>query len=82
MINFEVTFYMFSLENGVEVMDLIINEEDQSTMIDGCQFTIDPIVGETYAFDAEDYTDGPYKFIGSIDPYGLRSYIMGLFVAL
>ncbi|MFA5635975.1 MAG: hypothetical protein WC175_01200 [Candidatus Dojkabacteria bacterium] len=82
MINFEETFYMFSLENGVEVMDLIISEENQSTIIDGCPFIMNPLVGETYAFNAEDFADGPYMFIGSTDPYELRSYIMGLFVTL
>lgn len=79
---FQNRFYMFSLENGVEAMDLDIDPENEYASIDECPFTMVNIVGGVYDFRSDDFTNGPDVFVGSTDPYELRSYIMRLFITL
>lgn len=75
-------FYMFSIENGVEVMDLDVDMEEYFTHVDECPFIMTPVIGNVYEFASDDFTNGPDVYLGSEDPYELRSHIMRLFVVL
>lgn len=81
--------YLFSTLNGVEYksIEFIDNTKHKHSsytpvLIDGFEYMLKENINGISEVDAEEYSDLPVHYIGSTDPYLLRTYVVGLFESL